>query len=200
MGTAAEVIGYKLPRAAGEDSYSLLPAMLGKKGKPIREAVGHHSNLGMFGIRQGDWKLELGLGSGGFSDPRTEEPSAGGPQGQLYNLATDPKEEKNLWQERPDQVARLTALLEKYKVEAAAARYDLLYAGHAHADALAQKVGALLDRQRLHAANQVALGQFTFFLESVQPFFAGCAFLLQAPSPIHRAPRDLAGAQLPSYS
>jgi arylsulfatase A-like enzyme len=117
MGTAAEVIGYKLPRTAGEDSYSLLPALLGKKGKPIREAVVHHSNLGIFGIRQGDWKVELGLGSGGFSDSRTEEPSAGGPQGQLYNLASDPKEENNLWQERPDQVARLTALLEKYKAE-----------------------------------------------------------------------------------
>ena len=117
MGTLAEVVDYKIPATAGEDSYSLLPALLGKKTKPIREAIVHHSNLGVFGIRQGDWKLELGLGSGGFSDPRTQEPVPGGPQGQLYNLASDPHEEKNLWLEKPDVVARLTALLEKYKKE-----------------------------------------------------------------------------------
>jgi arylsulfatase A len=95
----------------------MLPAMLGKNGKPIREAVVHHSNLGMFGLRQGDWKLELGLGSGGFSDPRTEDPKPGGPQGQLYNLASDPAEQNNLWLTQPAEVARLTALLEKYKTQ-----------------------------------------------------------------------------------
>jgi len=115
MGTAAEVVNYKLPNNAGEDTFSMLPAMLGKKGKPIREAVVHHSNQGMFGIRQGDWKLEFGLGSGGFSDPRTEEPKPGGPKGQLYNLASDPVEQNNLWLDKPAEVARLTALLEKYK-------------------------------------------------------------------------------------
>ena len=119
MGTLAEIIDYRLPGNAGEDTYSLLPALLGKKGKPIREAVVHHSNLGVFGIRQGDWKLELGLGSGGFSDPRQVDPVPGGPQGQLYNLAVDPREEKNLWMDRPEVVARLTALLEKYKAERA---------------------------------------------------------------------------------
>jgi arylsulfatase A-like enzyme len=117
MGTVAEVLDYKLPRDAGEDTYSMLPAMLGKKGKPIREAVVHHSNGGMFGIRQGDWKLEFGLGSGGFSDPRSEDPKPGGPKGQLYNLAADPAEQNNLWLDRPAEVARLTALLEKYRSE-----------------------------------------------------------------------------------
>lgn len=115
MGTSAEIVGAKLPRDAGEDSYSMLPAMLGKKGKPIREAVVHHTIDGMFGIRQGEWKLELGLGSGGFTKPARITPKPGDPQGQLYNMATDPNEEKNLWLERPDIVARLTALLEKYQ-------------------------------------------------------------------------------------
>jgi hypothetical protein len=79
--------------------------------------VVHHSNSGVFAIRQGDWKLEFGLGSGGFSDPRVIEPEPGGPRGQLYNLAKDPREERNLWLERPDLVARLTALMEKYKAD-----------------------------------------------------------------------------------
>jgi arylsulfatase A-like enzyme len=114
IGTLAAVVDYKLPRDAGEDSYNLLPALLGHRGKPIREAVVHHSNGGMFGIRKGEWKLELGLGSGGFSPPVTQDPKPGGPKGQLYNLAADPAEEKNLWLERPDMVASLTALLERY--------------------------------------------------------------------------------------
>jgi hypothetical protein len=69
----------------------------------------------MFSIRQNEWKLELGLGSGGFSLPKRIEPTPGGPQGQLYNMSKDPTESDNLWQKRPEIVARLTALLEKYR-------------------------------------------------------------------------------------
>lgn len=115
MATVAEVVNVKLPNDAAEDSYSLLPALLGKKGKPIREAIVHHSSEGMFSIRQGEWKLELGLGSGGFSEPRRVEPRPGGPAGQLYNIAADPTESDNVYQKHPEIVARLTALLEKYK-------------------------------------------------------------------------------------
>jgi hypothetical protein len=35
----------------------------------------------------------------------------------LYNLAADPFEQDDLWEKRPEIVARLTALLEKYKKE-----------------------------------------------------------------------------------
>jgi hypothetical protein len=69
----------------------------------------------MFSIRRGEWKLELGLGSGGFSPPKREEPQPGGPAGQLYNLTQDPGESENLYLKRPDVVERLTALLEQYK-------------------------------------------------------------------------------------
>jgi len=115
LATAAGVVGADLPRNAAEDSYNLLLAMFGRKGAPIREAIVHHSNLGMFAIRQGNWKLELGLGSGGFTPPARIEPTPGGPSGQLYDLQTDPGEEVNLYQQRPEIVARLTALLERYQ-------------------------------------------------------------------------------------
>ncbi len=115
LATAAEIIGAKLAQNAGEDSYSLLPALLGKRGKPIREAVVHHSNQGMFAIRQREWKLILGGGSGGFSEPRRVEPKPGEPEGQLYNLARDPAEFENVYQKNPDIVKRLAALLEKYQ-------------------------------------------------------------------------------------
>jgi len=45
-----------------------------------------------------------------------------GTPGQLYNLAADPGEANDLWEKRPEIVARLTALLEKYKRDGAARR------------------------------------------------------------------------------
>lgn len=114
--TLAGIVDYPLPAGAAEDSWSLLPAWLGRDGgKPIREATVHHSADGMFAIRQGDWKLVLGLGSGGFSPPKREPQKPDGPAGQLYHLRTDPGETKNLYLEHPDIVARLTALLERYQ-------------------------------------------------------------------------------------
>jgi len=93
----------------------LLPALLGKQGKPIREAVVHHSQLGMFSIRQDEWKLELGLGSGGFSEPQHIDAKPGGPKGQLYHIGKDPTEADNVWLQHPEVVSRLTALLDKYQ-------------------------------------------------------------------------------------
>jgi arylsulfatase A-like enzyme len=116
LATTAAVISAKLPDDAGEDSYNILPALLGEKLEgPIREATVHHSVNGTFAIRQGPWKLISGLGSGGFSLPRTIEPKPGGPAGQLYHLGDDPSEEKNLYLEHGEVVERLTALLEGYK-------------------------------------------------------------------------------------
>jgi arylsulfatase A-like enzyme len=115
LATSANAAGATLPPNAGEDSCDLLPAYLGKATKPIREAVVHHSSLGMFAIRQNEWKLILGRGSGGFSEPRTYTPKAGEPAGELYNLAKDPSEEHNLYAKHPDRVAAMTALLDKYK-------------------------------------------------------------------------------------
>ncbi len=116
MATCAAIVGAELPNNAGEDSYNILPALLDKKlNKPIREAIVHHSSMGMFSIRQGKWKLILGLGSGGFSKPKTYKPKPGEPEGQLYNLEEDFAESRNLWSEQPQIVERLTSLLEKYK-------------------------------------------------------------------------------------
>ncbi|HUU90864.1 MAG TPA: arylsulfatase [Phycisphaerae bacterium] len=113
MGTLAAILGQDLPDDAGEDSYNILPALLGhKRDKPVREAIVHHSAGGMFAVRQGNWKLILGQGSGGWT---RDGKGPDEPPGQLYDVAADPGEEKNLWRERPEVVERLTALLEQYK-------------------------------------------------------------------------------------
>jgi arylsulfatase A-like enzyme len=115
MATVAAITGAHLPSNAGEDSYNFLPALLGTNKKPIRDVIVSESVEGMMTIRQGNWKLEEGLGSGGFSDPKTADPQPGGPKGQLYNLANDPGELHNLYQEHPEIVGRLTQLLDKYE-------------------------------------------------------------------------------------
>ncbi|UCG48862.1 MAG: arylsulfatase [Phycisphaerales bacterium] len=116
LATSAAIVGAKLPENAGEDSYNILPALLGQKlEKPIREAVVHHSVSGVFSIRRGKWKLILGRGSGGFTRPRVIKPKPGEPEGQLYNLAEDLGETNNLWKQQPEIVRQLTELLEKYR-------------------------------------------------------------------------------------
>ena len=116
MATAAAIVGKKVPEGSAEDSYNILPALLGEALKdPIREATVHHSLSGMFAIRQGSWKLIVGRGSGGFTNPRRIKPKPGEAKGQLYNLAEDPAEKNNLYLEKPERVAQLGKLLEKYR-------------------------------------------------------------------------------------
>ena len=116
LATAAAIVGKTLPDDAGEDSFNILPALLGRAGEtPIRDAVVHHSLQGVFAIRQGPWKLILGRGSGGFSRPRRIEPKPGEPVGQLYNLAEDIGETDNLYLKRPETVRRLSTLLDAWR-------------------------------------------------------------------------------------
>lgn len=107
MATVAAVTGQDLPDDAAEDSFNALPVLEGRNRKPIRETIIQESGKGLRSIREGDWKLELGLGSGGFSQPIKVEPVPGGPEGQLYNLKSDPGERNNLWSEHPEIVERL---------------------------------------------------------------------------------------------
>ena len=114
MATAADLVGVKLPENAAEDSFSILPALLGESGKPTRQSVIHHSINGSFALREGDWKLELCAGSGGWSDPRPGSPGEKGlPDTQLYNLKTDIAEKDNLQGKSPEVVAKMTAELEQ---------------------------------------------------------------------------------------
>ena len=112
--TFAEVAGVQPGPNDGVDSESILPVLLGQDHAP-RSPIVNHSARGMFAIRDGDWKLIEGLGSGGFTKPAVIEQVEGGPAGQLYNLADDPSETTNLYQERPDVVERLTTLLNEVR-------------------------------------------------------------------------------------
>jgi len=112
--TFAEVAGAKPGPDEAVDSETILPVLLGQE-HGLRSPIVNHSAQGLFAIRDGDWKLIEGLGSGGFTKPSTVEPEEGGPVGQLYNLADDPSETTNLYLERPDVVERLTLLLDEIR-------------------------------------------------------------------------------------
>lgn len=116
--TCAAILGRKLPDHAAVDSVSLLPVLLGEAAAPQREPVVHHSINGSFAIRQGKWKLCLCANSGGWSAPKPGGPSSEKlPPVQLYDLADDPAESRNVHAEHPEVVARLAALLEKFAAE-----------------------------------------------------------------------------------
>jgi len=104
--TAAELVGARVPPEAGEDSRSLLPLLEGREGY-TRETTVHHSINGSFAIREGDWKLCLCPGSGGWSPPKPGEATAGLHPVQLYNLRDDLAEEDNLAELKPERVEAL---------------------------------------------------------------------------------------------
>ncbi len=113
MATAAEIAGVKIPANAAEDSVSFLPALLGTDG-PKRTTLVSHSINGSFAIRDGNMKLCLCAGSGGWSVPKPGTPAEKDlPADQLYDLAADRAESKNLAAEKPDAVKRLSELLDK---------------------------------------------------------------------------------------
>ena len=116
MATAADLAGVQDREFVAEDSYSILPVLMGKaKQVPLQPAVVHSSSIGYYAIRMGDWKLIEGLGSGGFTVPKQINPSAGMPSAQLYNLKKDIAETVNLYDQYPDQVARLRKQLQEIK-------------------------------------------------------------------------------------
>ena len=115
MATCAAIVGETLPDSAGEDSYNILPVLLGEDIEPVREATVHHSINGSFAIRKGKWKLIMCPGSGGWSYPVPKEAKEMNlPPVQLYNLEKDIIEQNNVYDQYPEVVEELKSLLEKY--------------------------------------------------------------------------------------
>ena len=121
VATCAELSGADLPANAAEDSFDMLPVMLGKSGNSVRPYLLQQTWTLQMSIRQGRWKYLDHQGSGGnnydkdgpgsmkpFALPE-KEPDA---PGQLYDLDADPGETHNLYSQHPEKVAELKALLD----------------------------------------------------------------------------------------
>ena len=121
MATCAAIVGANLPNDAAEDSYNILPALLGEAGnKPNRRYTLHQTITLALAIRRGPWKYLDHKGSGGnrydkpplkrFALPDTA-PDA---PGQLYDLDNDPGETSNLYFKHPGIVKELKSKLDEY--------------------------------------------------------------------------------------
>lgn len=106
LATIAAIAGRPLPSAVSgaEDSYNVLPALLGEKvRRPLRDSMILHSVDGVFAIREGPWKYIEGKASARrVPNERTVELTP-----QLFNLDSDPKEAQDLLASRPEVAARL---------------------------------------------------------------------------------------------
>ncbi len=114
--TCATITGYKTKDDEGEDSFSMLPLLTGEGKTEIRDVIVHHSVDGSFAITQGDWKLLVAKGSGGWSYPsnwQINNQKLDLPEMQLYNLKDDIGETKNLITEKPEKAIELKNVLKK---------------------------------------------------------------------------------------
>jgi arylsulfatase A-like enzyme len=122
MATCAALVEAKLPANAAEDSFNMLPVLLGEAGEPVRDFTLHQTISLALAIRTGDWKYLDHKGSGGNDYERSPQlrpfalhEAAPGAPGQLYDLAKDPGETTNLYDEHPEIVGELKAKLEQCK-------------------------------------------------------------------------------------
>ena len=104
LATAADVVGAKLPDNAGEDSFSLLPVLLGKPpATPVRKAIFVQGDTddNAIAICSGQWKA---IESTNGKQEKVH---------QLYDLTKDPGETTDVAKEHPEIVKQLAASLEK---------------------------------------------------------------------------------------
>ena len=112
LATFADITGASVPATMAEDSVSFLPVLRGDRSEG-RQGIVSQSINGSFAIRDGQWKLCLSAGSGGWSSPKPGPEEAGLPLVQLFDLSKDPGERKNLQAEFPERVAAMRTELEK---------------------------------------------------------------------------------------
>lgn len=113
LATFAAMLGDKLPAGAGEDSFNALSAWKGEPNARVRDSLVLDSASGVFAVREGNWKM-IERNDSRPAAPKSKPGKADVEnQNQLFDLANDPAETKNLWAERPDVAKRLKETLAK---------------------------------------------------------------------------------------
>ncbi|CAN5216652.1 arylsulfatase [soil metagenome] len=124
MATVAAIVDVPLPDNAAEDSFNMLPTLLGKDTQPIRPLLIAQAFAGArdLSLRKGNWKYLNHTGSGGNNyenSPGLKKfiipDGSNAAPGQLYDLKNDPCETKNVYSEYPEVVKELKALLQEAK-------------------------------------------------------------------------------------
>jgi arylsulfatase A-like enzyme len=109
LASFAALVGKPLAGAATSDSENMLPALLGtsKQGRTLLV-----EQAGTLALRQGALKY-IAPDKGERINKNTNIELGNAPSPQLYDLAVDPGELRNLAAERPEKVRELAALLDK---------------------------------------------------------------------------------------
>jgi arylsulfatase A len=137
LATMAALVNKENMAKETQDSYNLLPAIMGRTEKPIRDhLIIAAANRKHLSIRKGPWMYIPAQGGGGFWSQEVGSHTFGGPAAitfagqensdivdgrirkdappaQLYNLETDPTQKYNVFDEHPEIVKELQQLMEK---------------------------------------------------------------------------------------
>ncbi len=112
LATVADVANLSVPEEAGPDSFSMLPVLQNPGAVPLRPSTVHHSINGSFALRRGNYKLCFCDDSGGWSDPKPGKANADAGV-QLFDLANDIAETKNIADQNPQLVSQLAREMEQ---------------------------------------------------------------------------------------
>jgi arylsulfatase A-like enzyme len=108
LASLASFTGQKLDDAAAPDSFNVLPALLGDSGVGRDHLIEHANGLA---LRKGTWKY---IPPGGGQPGKAKKNKAGGDVApQLYDLANDLGETKNVAAEHPDLIKEMHQLFER---------------------------------------------------------------------------------------
>jgi arylsulfatase A-like enzyme len=126
----------------GPDSANILPALLGRPEKPVRQELVISPNRSThLALRDGRWLYIGARGGGGFGGTEPGDHSLGGPAAlkfadevnsdvqdgrfkpdapmeQLYDIVADPRQQRNVVREHPDVAAKLKTRLNSLHAEA----------------------------------------------------------------------------------
>ncbi len=108
LASFAALTGQQLAPGDGPDSLNVLPALLGESPTGRDHIVVHANRLA---LRVGDWKYIEPAPQGVAVQVNTNTETANSPQPQLYNLALDPGEMRNLAAAEPQRTEELAARL-----------------------------------------------------------------------------------------
>jgi arylsulfatase A-like enzyme len=111
MRSLAALTQAEVPKGAAPDSENHLPAFLGETRKG-RELMVEHA--GTLQLRAGQWKY-IAPAQGPALQVNTNTETGASPQAQLYDLASDLGETKNLAAQHPEKVAEMAAALQRIR-------------------------------------------------------------------------------------
>ncbi len=138
LATFAAITGQELSESDQKDSINMLPALIGNPEQPLRtEMVVTPNKPSHAAVRKGKWMYIPAQNDGGFRGSKPNQHAWGGPavaklvntpnsdivngkikkgapQAQLYDLEADVNQTQNLYNEFPEVVAQMEALLAEY--------------------------------------------------------------------------------------